>query len=157
MTNAAVPMGGVIVSGKIYDALMTGPENTIELFHGYTYSAHPLACAAALAALDVYQDLGLFERARSIAPLWEAAAHALRDAPHVIDIRNIGLLAAIDLKPRDGAPGARGAQCANRCFEDGSLIRASADTLLLSPPLIITEEQIEATFAAIHRALREID
>ena len=157
MTNAAVPMGGVIVGDKVYDALMTGPENTIELFHGYTYSAHPLACAAALAALDVYQDLGLFERARSIAPLWETAAHALRDAPHVIDIRNIGLLAAIDLKPRDGAPGARGAECANHCFEDGILIRASADTLLLSPPLIITEEQIEATFAAIHRALREID
>src|SRR5205814_4239060 len=83
MTNAAVPMGGVIVSGKVYDALMQGPDNTIELFHGYTYSAHPLACAAGLAALDVYQDLGLFERARRIAPLWENAAHALKGAPHV--------------------------------------------------------------------------
>jgi beta-alanine--pyruvate transaminase len=157
MTNAAVPMGGVIVSGKVYDALMTGPENSIELFHGYTYSAHPLACAAALAALDVYQDLALFERARRIAPLWEATAHALKDAPHVIDIRNIGLLAAIDLRPRDGAPGARGAECANRCFENSILIRASGDTLLLSPPLIITEEQIEAIFAAVHRALHKID
>ena len=156
MTNAAVPMGGVIVSGKVYDALMMGPENTIELFHGYTYSAHPLACAAALAALDVYQDLGLFERARRIAPLWEAAAHALKDAPHVIDIRNIGLLAAIDLKPRDGAGGARGAECAARCYDDGILIRASGDTLLLSPPLIIEEEQIEALFAAVRRALAAV-
>jgi beta-alanine--pyruvate transaminase len=157
MTNAAVPMGGVIVSGKVYQALMTGPENTVELFHGYTYSAHPLACAAALAALDVYQDLGLFERARRIAPRWEAAAHALKDAPHVIDIRNIGLLAAIDLSSRENAPGARGTECAARCFDDGILIRATADTLLLSPPLIITEEQIECVFAAIRRALNAID
>jgi beta-alanine--pyruvate transaminase len=157
MTNAAVPMGGVIASGKIYQALMSGPENTIELFHGYTYSAHPLACAAALASLDVYQDLGLFERARGLAPVWENAAHALKDAPHVIDIRNIGLLAAIDLKPRDGAPGARGTECANRCYDDGILIRGAADALLLSPPLIITEEQIQATFSAIRRALYAID
>jgi beta-alanine--pyruvate transaminase len=157
MTNAAVPMGGVIASGKVYNALMAGPENTIELFHGYTYSAHPLACAAALAALDVYQDLGLFERARRIAPLWEAAAHALKDAPHVTDIRNIGLLAAIDLGPRDGAAGARGAECAAHCYDDGILIRASGDTLLLSPPLIIEEEQIEALFAAVRRALGAVD
>jgi beta-alanine--pyruvate transaminase len=156
MTNAAVPMGGVITSGKVYNALMAGPESTIELFHGYTYSAHPLACAAALAALDVYQDLGLFERARRIAPLWEAAAHALKDAPHVSDIRNIGLLAAIDLGPRDGAAGARGAECAGHCYDDGILIRASGDTLLLSPPLIIEEEQIEALFAAVRRALAAV-
>jgi beta-alanine--pyruvate transaminase len=157
MTNATVPMGGVIVSAKVYEALMSGPENTIELFHGYTYSAHPLACAAALAALDVYQDLDLFERARGIAPLWESAAHALKDSPHVIDIRNIGLLAAIDLKPRDDAPGARGAECASRCYEDGILIRASGDTLLVSPPLIVTEEQIEAIFSAIRHALLAVD
>lgn len=157
MTNAAVPMGGVIVSGKVYDALMQGPDNTIELFHGYTYSAHPLACAAGLAALDVYQDLGLFERARRIAPLWENAAHALKGAPHVADIRNIGLLAAIDLKSRDGATGARGAECANRCYNDDILIRSSGDTLLISPPLIITEDQIEAIFSAIRRALIAID
>jgi beta-alanine--pyruvate transaminase len=157
MTNATVPMGGVIVSAKVYEALMSGPQNTIELFHGYTYSAHPLACAAALAALDVYQDLDLFERARGIAPLWESAAHALKDSPHVIDIRNIGLLAAIDLKPRDDAPGARGAECASRCYEDGILIRASGDTLLVSPPLIVTEEQIEAIFSAIRHALLAVD
>lgn len=156
MTNAAVPMGGVVVSGKVYDALMQGPDNAIELFHGYTYSAHPLACAAGLAALDVHQDLGLFERARRLAPVWENHAHGLRDLPHVVDIRNIGLLAAIDLKPREGAPGARGSECANRCYEDGILIRGSGDTLLISPPLIITEEQIADIFAAIGRALNSV-
>jgi len=156
MTNAAVPMGGVIVSGKVYDALMQGPDNAIELFHGYTYSAHPLACAAGLAALDVYQDLDLFERARRLAPALENHAHGLRDLPHVVDIRNIGMLAAIDLKPREGAPGARGAECASRCYEDGILIRGSGDTLLVSPPLIITEEQINDIFTAIRRALTAI-
>jgi beta-alanine--pyruvate transaminase len=157
MTNAAAPMGGVIVSGKIYDAMMNGPESAIELFHGYTYSAHPLACAAALAALDVYHDLDLFDRARRLAPIWENAAHALRDAPHVIDIRNIGLLAAIDLRPRDNAPGARAVECAHRCYDDGILIRSGGDTLLLSPPLIITEEQIETIFSTIRRALLAIE
>jgi beta-alanine--pyruvate transaminase len=157
MTNAAVPMGGVITSGKVYQALMNGPENTVELFHGYTYSAHPLACAAGLAALDVYQDLGLFDRARQIASVWETAAHALRDAPYVADIRNIGLLAAIDLKPRDGAPGARGTECAVRSYNDDILIRNAGDTLMISPPLIVTEEQIEAIFATIRRALDAID
>jgi beta-alanine--pyruvate transaminase len=157
MTSGAVPMGGVIVSDGVHGALMQGPANVIELFHGYTYSAHPLACAAALAALDVYAELDLFGRARTIAPIWEDAAHALKDAPHVIDIRNIGLLAAIDLKPRNGAPGARAAECAARCFDDGILIRASADTLVLSPPLIITTEQIDFVFATIRRALAPID
>ncbi|KJC51179.1 omega amino acid--pyruvate aminotransferase [Bradyrhizobium sp. LTSP885] len=157
MTNAAVPMGGVITSGKVYQALMNGPENTVELFHGYTYSAHPLACAAGLAALDVYQDLGLFDRARQIASVWETAAHALRDAPYVTDIRNIGLLAAIDLKPRDGAPAARGPECATRCYDDGILIRAAGDTLMISPPLIITEQQIEDIFSTIRRALDAIE
>jgi beta-alanine--pyruvate transaminase len=157
MTSGAVPMGGVIVSDGVHGALMQGPANVIELFHGYTYSAHPLACAAALAALDVYAELDLFGRAQTLAPIWEDAAHALKDAPHVIDIRNIGLLAAIDLKPRNGAPGARAAECAARCFDDGILIRASADTLVLSPPLIITTEQIDFVFATIRRALAPID
>lgn len=156
MTNGAVPMGGVIVSGKVYEALMKGPPGNIELFHGYTYSAHPLACAAAIAALDVYREQGLFERARRLAPVWEEAVHALEGAPHVIDIRNIGLLAAIDLQPRPDAPGARGAECATRCLEDGILIRSSGDTLVLSPPLIITEPQIEQVFASIGSALEQV-
>jgi len=157
MTNGAVPMGGVIAHRKVHDAMMSGPPGTIELFHGYTYSAHPLACAAALATLDVYAEQDLFGRALQIAPLWEKAAHALRQAPHVVDIRNIGLLAAIDLKPRDGAPGARGSECAGRCFDDGILIRGSSDTLVLSPPLIIGEEQIEAVFRTIRQALDAVD
>lgn len=156
MTNGAVPMGGVIASRSVYDALMAGPSSVIELFHGYTYSAHPLACAAALATLDVYRDLDLFARVRRLAPIWERAAHALKDAPHVVDIRNIGLLAAIDLAPRDGAPGARGAECAQRCFDDGVLIRSSGDTLVLSPPLIIAENEIEMVFATIRRAIDAI-
>ncbi|CAL76432.1 Aminotransferase class-III [Bradyrhizobium sp. ORS 278] len=156
MTNGAVPMGGVIVHRNIHDTMMSGPAG-IELFHGYTYSAHPLACAAALATLDVYQEQDLFGRAERVAPLWENAVHALRQAPHVIDIRNIGLLAAIDLKPRDGAPGARGSECAARCFEDGVLIRGSSDTLVLSPPLIVSEEQIGAVFRTIRQALDALD
>jgi beta-alanine--pyruvate transaminase len=156
MTNGAVPMGGVIASRSVYEALMAGPSNVIELFHGYTYSAHPLACAAALATLDVYRDLELFARGRRLAPIWEQAAHALTDAPHVVDIRNIGLLAAIDLKPQDGAPGAQAAECAKRCFDDGVLIRGSGDTLVLSPPLIIAESEIEMVFATIRRALDTI-
>jgi beta-alanine--pyruvate transaminase len=106
MTNGAVPMGAVIASRKVYDAFMVGAPDVIELFHGYTYSAHPLACAAGLATLEVHQELGLAAKVRAIAPTWERAAHALRDAPHVADVRNIGLLGAIDLKPRDGAAGA---------------------------------------------------
>ena len=157
MTNGAVPMGGVIASQSVHDALMAGPSNVIELFHGYTYSAHPLACAAALATLDVYRDLELFARCRRLAPIWERAAHALRDAPHVVDIRNVGLLAAIDLAPRDGAPGARGAECAKRCFDDGVLIRSSGDTLVLSPPLIIAENEIEMVFATLGRVLDSIE
>jgi beta-alanine--pyruvate transaminase len=150
-------MGGVIVRDQVYQGLMSGPPATIELFHGYTYSAHPLACAAALATLDVYRDDDLFARTGRIAPYWENAAHALKSASHVIGIRNIGLLAAIELQPREGAPGVRGAACASRCFEEGFLIRASGDTLVLSPPLIIDEREIDALFAAIGRSLNAIE
>src|SRR5207249_12105436 len=108
VTNGAVPMGGAIVSKKIHDAFMTGPDHQIELFHGHTYSAHPLACAAALASLDLYRDEGLFERAKSLEPVFGEAVHTLRDAPHVIDIRNVGLAAGIDLAPDLSGPGCRG-------------------------------------------------
>jgi len=157
MTNGAVPMGGVIAHDRVYDAIVGGAPDAIELFHGYTYSAHPLACAAALATLDVYRDQDLFARAKEIAPLWEKAAHALKQAPHVTDIRNIGILAAIDLAPREGAAGARGAEAAARCYEDGILIRGSSDTLVLSPPLIVTEEQIAQIFSTIRRVLDAVD
>lgn len=153
MTNGAVPMGAVLASDAVYDAFMTGAPDVIELFHGYTYSAHPLACAAALATIEVHRELGLAARAARMAPLWEEAAHALRDAPHVADIRNVGLLAAIDLKPRAQAPGALGNAVQAACLEAGVLIRNSGDTLVLSPPLVIGEDEIGQVFAAIGRAL----
>ncbi|KJC40187.1 omega amino acid--pyruvate aminotransferase [Bradyrhizobium sp. LTSP849] len=154
MTNAAVPMGGVIVSGKVHDAFMNGPVGMSELMHGYTYSGHPLACAAALASIETYEELGLFERAARMAPIWEEAAHGLRECPHVIDIRNLGLLAAIELAPRAGEPGARGAFAANYCFEKGVLVRPAGDAIVLSPPLIIQEDEIDRIFGTIADALQ---
>jgi len=157
MTNGAVPMGGVILRDFVFDAFMSGPPEAIELFHGYTYSGHPLACAAGLAALDVYQELGLFEQTAIIAPTWENALHSLKDDPHVVDIRNIGLLGVVELASRTGEPGARGNLCAQICYEDGILVRASGDLIVLSPPLIIEEEQIEQTVDGIRRAVRQIN
>jgi beta-alanine--pyruvate transaminase len=153
MTNGTVPMGGVVASSMVYEAFMAGAPDVIELFHGYTYSAHPLACAAALATLDVHEELDLPGRAARIAPLWESAAHSLREAPHVADIRNVGLLGAIDLQPRPGAPGARGNECQLACLQAGVLVRNSGDTLVLSPPLVISETQIAQVFDTIRRAL----
>lgn len=154
MTNGAVPMGAVIASRKVYDAFMTGAPDVIELFHGYTYSAHPLACAAGLATLDVHEELDLAGRARAIAPVWERAAHALRDAPGVLDIRNIGLLAAIDLTPHAGAAGTRGPEIQQACLDAGVLLRASGDTLVLSPPLVISETEVAQVFETIASSLR---
>ena len=156
MTNGAVPMGGVIVSDKVYDAFMAGPPGAVELFHGYTYSGHPLACAAGIAAIATYEEEGLFERAAKIAGPFEDAAHALRGAPHVIDIRNIGLLAAIELEPRLGEPGARAVEAARDCFEQGVLIRSAGDALVLSPPLIIGEGEIDRVFTTIRAALSRL-
>jgi beta-alanine--pyruvate transaminase len=156
MTNGAVPMGGVLASDAIYGAFMTGAPDVIELFHGYTYSAHPLACAAALATLDVHEEFELPARAARMAPLWEAAAHGLREAPHVADIRNVGLLGAIDLRPRAGAPGARGNECQLACLGAGVLIRNSGDTLVLSPPLVISEGEIAQVFDTIRQALERL-
>jgi beta-alanine--pyruvate transaminase len=153
MTNGAVPMGAVLVSSTVFKAFMDKPVEQIELPHGYTYSAHPLACAAALATLDVYRDQRLFERAAQLAPVWEDAVHGLKGARHVVDIRNIGLLAAIDLAPRDGAPGARGTALNQACFEAGFLIRNAGDTVLLSPPLVISETQIRQLIDAIQTGL----
>jgi beta-alanine--pyruvate transaminase len=149
MTNGSVPMGGTIVSDQIFDTFMGRSEGQIELFHGYTYSAHPIACAAALATLDVYEDDGLIQRVADIAPVWAKAAHGLRDARHVSDVRTIGLLAAIELQGRTNAPGARGAAVNQACFDAGILIRSSGDTLMISPPFIISEEQIAHLFATL--------
>ena len=142
LTNASVPMSAVGVSGVIYDTLMQGPPNIIELFHGYTYSAHPLACAAALATLDVFAEDELFARAKNLAPKWEKAIHELHGLPNVIDIRNIGLMGAVELRPRENNPTARAYEIFLGCYEKGLLVRQTGDVIAMSPPLIVSETQI---------------
>ena len=149
LTNGAVPMGAVMVKSDIYQAFMTGPENMIELFHGYTYSGHPLACAAALATLDIYARDKLFERAAELEPFFENAAHALKGVPNIIDIRNIGLVAAIELAPIAGKPGARGFDTFLKCQDKGLLIRVTGDIIALSPPLIVEKAEIETMFSIL--------
>ncbi|MBX9932687.1 MAG: aspartate aminotransferase family protein [Methylobacterium sp.] len=143
VNSGTVPMGGVIAREHIHEALMTGPPGTIELFHGYTYSGHPLACAAALATLDLYRDEDLFGRARRLEPGFGEAVMSLKDHPGVLDIRTVGLAAAIDLAPRHGAPGAKAYEAMVRGFEEHDIVlRAAGDTLALTPPLIVSEDQI---------------
>lgn len=154
LTNAAVPMGATAVKRSIYETVVNATERGIEFFHGYTYSGHPLAAAAGLATLDVYEQEGLLTRANTMAPTWEAAMHALRDAPHVIDVRNIGLVAGIELAPRDGVVGARAFDVFTNAFhEQDVLIRVTGDIIALSPPLIISEEQIDELATKVRRAL----
>jgi beta-alanine--pyruvate transaminase len=148
LTNGTIPMGAVLVRDAIFDAFMQGPEG-IELFHGYTYSGHPVACAAGIATLDTYAEEGLLTRAASLEKHWEDAAHALKGTRHVIDIRNCGLIAGIELEPRPGAPGARGYEAFTKAFEDGVLIRVTGDTIALSPPLIIEKPQIDRLFDTV--------
>ena len=143
LTNAAVPMGAVAVGREVYETVVNRAAPGIELFHGYTYSGHALACAAALATLDVYEEEQLFQRAADLSPHWETALHSLRGARHVIDIRNLGLVAGIELQPRDGAPGARAMDAFRACFDSGLLVRVTGDIIALSPPLIISEAQID--------------
>ncbi|TMH25701.1 MAG: aspartate aminotransferase family protein [Betaproteobacteria bacterium] len=156
MTSGTVPMGAVIVREDIYDAFMKGPDG-IELFHGYTYSGHPLACAAGIAALDVYQEEGLLTRAASLEKHWEDALHSLKGARHVIDIRNIGLMGAIELEARSGAPGSRGFTALVKCFEAGLLIRYTGDTLAFSPPLIVEKAQIDRIFETVRKVLQALE
>ncbi|MGZ5097802.1 MAG: aminotransferase class III-fold pyridoxal phosphate-dependent enzyme [Usitatibacter sp.] len=157
ITSGSVPMGGVIVSSGIYEAFMSGPPGAIELFHGYTYSAHPLACAAGLATLQLYKDEDLFARAARMAPAFENAIHSLKGAPHVVDIRNIGLVGAVELAPRAGAPGARGFETYLRCFEKGVLVRNTGDIIALAPALIVEEAQIQQIVATLREVLQSID
>ncbi len=152
LTNAAVPMGAVIASRAVHDAIVSGPPG-IELFHGYTYSAHPAACAAGLATLDIYAREALFERAAAIAPAFEEAVHRLAGAPHVVDIRTLGLVAGIELAPREGAPGARAFDAYLDCWRQGVLVRVTGDIIALSPPLIIEEAHIARIVEAIGLAL----
>ncbi|MFY9639983.1 MAG: aspartate aminotransferase family protein [Rhodomicrobium sp.] len=156
ITNGCVPMGAVFVNRGIHDALMQGPEQIIEFFHGYTYSGHPVACAAGLATLDIYAREGLFERAASLAPAFQEAVHSLRGCPHVIDIRNLGLVAGIELEPRSGEPGRRGYDVFLDCFENGVLVRQAGDILALSPPLIAEQSQIHQIVEGIEKALHRV-
>jgi beta-alanine--pyruvate transaminase len=143
VTSGTVPMGGVIVRKGIYDAFMTGPEHAIELFHGYTYSGHPLACAAALATLDVYRDENLFERVKKLEPIWCDAIMSLKGLPNVVDIRCVGLTGAIDLAPIAGSPTLRGYHVLEHSFhEAGIMLRIAGDTIELTPPFIVSEDQI---------------
>jgi beta-alanine--pyruvate transaminase len=155
MTNATVPMGAVFVKDSIFDTFMQGAEG-IELSHGYTYSGHPLACAAGIATLDTYEEEGLLTRAATLAKHWEDAAHALQSAPHVVDIRNCGLMAAIELEPRQGAPGTRAYDVFVRAFEAGVLIRVTGDTIALSPPLIVEESHIDRLFECLGSLLHAV-
>jgi len=158
ITNASVPMGAVAVRREIYDTVVNATEQGIEFFHGYTYSGHPLACAAGLATLGVYRDEGLFERAASLAPYWEDAVHSLRGKPHVVDIRNLGLVAGIELASRPGKPGARAFEVFTRCFYDENvLIRTTGDIIAISPPLIVEKEQIDEIIGAIGKMLARVD
>jgi beta-alanine--pyruvate transaminase len=143
LTNGTVPMGAVYATATIYDAMMTGPEHLIELFHGYTYSGHPLACAAALATLETYAEEGLLTRAAALESVWCKAIHSLRDCPHVIDIRAMGLVAAVELAPRPDGPTKRAYEVFVKCYEKGVMVRQTGDTIALTPPLIISEAQIE--------------
>jgi beta-alanine--pyruvate transaminase len=157
ITNGTVPMGAVFVREGIYDAFMAAaPENSIEFFHGYTYSGHPVACAASMATLDIYEEEGLFDRANSLAGYWEDAIHSLKGLPHTIDLRNLGLVGAIELKSIPGKPGVRGVDCLQRCYEAGLLIRVAGDIIALSPPLIIEKEHIDRLFELLTQVLKEL-
>jgi beta-alanine--pyruvate transaminase len=157
ITNGTVPMGAVFVRKGIYDTFMdAAAENAIELFHGYTYSGHPLACAAAMATLDIYEEEGLFANANHLASYWEDTLHSLKGLPHVIDLRNLGLVAAIELKSIPGKPGLRGMDCLQRCFDKGLLIRTTGDIIALSPPLMIQKQHIDQMFEILAGVLKEL-
>lgn len=156
LTNGSVPMGAVIVRSGIYEAFMEGPAAAIELFHGYTYSGHALAAAAAVATLELYRDERLFERAAELAPYFEAGLHSLRGLPHVIDLRNCGLMAGIELESRAGAPGTRAFDAFLRCYDEGVLIRTTGDTIALSPSLIVERAELDRIFSTLAGVLRDL-
>jgi len=157
LTNGAIPMGAVFARRKVYDALMVGPESQIELFHGYTYSGHPVASAAGIATLEIYEEEGLLTRAASLTDTWQEALHSLKGLRHVVDIRNLGLVGAIELASRDGAPGARAYDVFVDCFQKGLLIRVTGDTIALSPPLIIESGEIGNIVSILGDALKRAE
>jgi beta-alanine--pyruvate transaminase len=156
LTNGAVPAGAVAARREIYDAFMSGPDNAIELFHGYTYSAHPVACAAGIATQKIYRRDGLLTRAGALSDYWADGVHSLKGLPHVIDLRNLGLIGAIELQPIAGKPGARGFDMFLRAFEQGLLVRVTGDIIALSPPLIIEKSHIDEIFGRLASILRTL-
>ena len=156
ITNGAVPMGAVVVRRGIYQSVVDATKSGIEFFHGYTYSGHPLACAAGLATLELYRREGLFQRAAELSPVWEDAVHSLKGVPHVIDVRNVGLVAGIELEPRSGKVGARGYDALVEAFRSGLLIRVTGDIIALSPPLIIERREIEQIIDLLGGVLRRL-
>jgi beta-alanine--pyruvate transaminase len=154
ITNGTIPMGAVYASRKVHDGLMHGPDNQIELFHGYTYSGHPVACAAGIATMEIYEEEGLLTRAADLAGYWQEALHSLKGMPHVVDIRNLGLVGAIELRPRDNAPGTRAYDVFVDCFNRGLLVRVTGDIIALSPPLIIEKHQIDTIVSMIGDCLK---
>jgi beta-alanine--pyruvate transaminase len=157
ITNATIPMGATIVQDFIYESMMENADAPIELFHGYTYSGHPVACAAALATLDIYKEEGLFDNAAHIAPVIEEAAHSLKGTKHIIDIRNLGVIAALELEPKKGAVGVRGFETMKKAWDLGLMVRANGDTLAFSPPLIINDSQVNEMFTKEKKALEHVD
>jgi beta-alanine--pyruvate transaminase len=157
ITNGVLPMGAVFVKRQVHDAVVNGSDSAMEFFHGYTYSGHPVSCAAGLATLDIYRREGLFTRAGELAETWADALHGLRDLGLVTDIRNLGLMAGIDLAPKADAPGARGYAAMVAAFEAGILIRATGDTLAMSPPLIVTEAQIDQLVSTVRTVISALD
>jgi len=157
LTNGVIPMGAVLVSAEIHDAFMTGPEHLIEFFHGYTYSGNPIASAAGIATLETYKQEGLLQRGTELGPYWADALHSLKGEPHVIDVRNIGLVGAVELEPIAGSPTKRAFSAFVKAYEAGYLIRTTGDIIALSPPLIISRSQIDELVDGLRTVLREID
>ena len=157
MTSGMIPMGGVLVKQEIYDTFMTGPEDSIEFFHGYTYSGHPLAAAAGVAALEVYEEEGLFKRASELAPTLETELQTIKGSQYVIDIRNFGMLGAIELEPIEGKPTARALSVFRECYSRGVLVRTTGDTVALCPPLIASEEQVITAVQTVKESIAAID
>jgi beta-alanine--pyruvate transaminase len=155
LTNGAIPMGAVFVADRLYDAFMQGPESVIEFFHGYTYSGHPVACAAALATQQIYQQENLFQKAIDLEPYWQEALFSLRDLPNVIDIRTVGLVAGVQFAAHADGVGKRGYEVFRECFENGLLVRASGDTIALSPALIVEKAEIDRMMELLADGIRK--
>ena len=157
LNNGVIPMGAVLTTAEVHDAFMNGPEHVIELFHGYTYSGNPIASAAGIATLETYKEEGLFERAAEIAPYWEDALHSLRGLPHVIDVRNLGLIGAVELDPIAGEPTKRAFSAFLAAYDKNILIRTTGDIIAMSPPLMITRAQIDTLIGTLAEVLKKLD